>query len=79
MLITITDGHWASNEKEIRGLMRLMHQSGVTSLLLTLGYARGGDKHDHMIQHHLTSISEMPKAVSKVVAAVMRRNIDQHA
>lgn len=78
VLVTITDGQWGGDPRVWRGLMRAMHQVGTTSMLLGLnGAQRAYGKHDHMIGHDLTSISELPRAVTKVVAQIMRTKTAQ--
>lgn len=79
VLVTITDGAWSGTESQIRGLMRNMHLNGVSSMLLGLdGAMRSYGKHDHQIGHDLSSISEMPKAVSKLVGQIMQAKTSQH-
>lgn len=78
MLVTITDGAWQGNDTQIRSLLRAMHANEVSSMLLGLGNAFGYyGKHDHHIGHDLTSISDMPRAVTKVVSAMMRQKTNQ--
>ena len=78
VLITITDGSWGGDANEMRGLMKAMHMVGVQSMLLGLNQAfRQYGKHDHHIGHDMTSVSEMPKAVSKLVAQIMRTKTGQ--
>jgi Mg-chelatase subunit ChlD len=78
VLVTITDGQWGGNPTEMRGLMKAMHVVGVQTMLLGLQNAfKHYGKHDHHIGHDMTSVSELPKAVTKLVAQIMRAKTGQ--
>lgn len=73
VLITVTDGQWASDDKEIHKLMKSIHRLGASSLLLGLDGAKEHyGKHDHHEAHDITQISELPKVALKLVANIMR-------
>lgn len=73
VLITVTDGQWQSDEKEIFKILKSMHRIGVTSMLLGLDRARERyGKHSHIEAHDLSSINELPKAALKLVGGIMR-------
>ena len=73
VLITVTDGHWGGDEAVRLRVMKQLHRQGVVSMLLGLGGAqRQHGKHGHLEGHDIASLSELPKAATKLVAAIMR-------
>ena len=73
VLVSVTDGQWAGDDRDQAAMMRNMHQVGVVSMLLGLdGALRSYGRHHHMEGHDLQSVSELPKAVLKLVTRIMR-------
>lgn len=73
VLITVTDGSWAGSDEEYKSIMRQLHGIGVVSMLLGLDYAKERyGVHHHHVGHDMKSISDLPKAATKLVATIMR-------
>lgn len=74
VLITITDGDWASNDRDVQAIMRSLHMQGAVTCLLGLGHARRyGGLHHHETGHDIESIGELVKVATKIVSRIMQR------
>jgi predicted metal-dependent peptidase len=73
VLISVTDGQWSGRSEVAKTVLRAVHEMGGVSLLLGLDEAveRYGT-HYHQHHHDLQSVRDLPKAVLKLVAAIMR-------
>lgn len=73
VLITVTDGAWGGDDGTHKKILRSMHRVGVVSMLLGIGgsYSSYG-KHHHIEGHNMESLSDLPRAASKLVASIMR-------
>lgn len=77
VLITVTDGGWGTTGDQDKAMMKSMRSAGVTSLLLGLdGALFHHGKHYHDVGRDLASVAELPKAVSALVAEIMRRALN---
>lgn len=73
VLVTVTDGSWGAVDDVYAGLLRSMHNAGVTSMIVGLdGAVASYGKHGHLIGHDMESIRSLPKAVTKLVAQIMK-------
>lgn len=69
LLVSITDGAWQGNASKQAAFMKAMHQEGVISCIIGIGYAPQGEagRNNHMIHHHLPGIEQMPKVALDIV------------
>lgn len=75
VLLTITDGGWATRDEDVEPYMKSLHQQGGTSLLIGLGgsvIAHHG-KHCHEFAAEMLSVADVPAAMQAMVAGVMRK------
>ena len=76
VLVTVTDGAWQGDEAPRLRIMKDLNKMGVTTMLLGMGRARSRyGKHGHQDGHDITSISELPRVVTKMVANIMRNAV----
>ena len=78
VLITVTDGSWSGPEDKRLGIMRHLHQQGVTTMLLGLDGALTYGKRGHQVGHDIKSVVELPKAALKLVAELLRKKVTSH-
>lgn len=73
ILCNVTDGQWQGVEAEYAKQLRTLHAMDVSTMILGLDRAveRYG-KHSHKVGHDIRDMTELPKAVTKWVADVMR-------
>ena len=73
ILCNVTDGQWQNSEEMYARQMRTLHGMNVSTMILGLDRAvEHYGKHSHKIGHDIKTVGELPKAVSKWVADVMR-------
>lgn len=73
VLINVTDGAWGDNSIQRNIILKRLHRMDVATMILGLNSAvsRHG-KRGHLEGHDIESIDELPKAATKLVAAIMR-------
>lgn len=74
VLVTVTDGAWGGQPREYAAIMKAMDRLGVSSLLVGLGGAvQYNGKHFHHDGVDIATVTDLPKAVTKLVTQIMRR------
>lgn len=79
VLVSITDGAWGTPDEELAPYMADIHKKGGTSLLLGVGGYEGNRPIERFGLHHhnhgtdLGDIADIPKAMEKMVASVLRQ------
>lgn len=74
VVVNLTDGQWSNPEDHWKRIARTLHGMDVVTMVLGLNQAVSlYGKHYHKVGHDIAEVSQLPKAVTALVAGILRQ------